>query len=91
MGYPLRVFDPDCIYFVTNRCAQGRLLMTPSPRLNMLIGGVLAQACERYGVTLFAYVFVSNPAVCADIMSLPVRELDTPRYSSRFSSLPSAA
>ena len=60
MGYPLRVIDPDCIYFVTNRCAQGRLLITPSPRLNVLIGGVLAHACERYGVTLFAYVFASN-------------------------------
>ena len=61
MGYPLRVFDPDCVYFVTNRCVQGRLLMTPSsPRVNMLIGGVLAQACARYGVTLFAHVFLSN-------------------------------
>ena len=60
MPKPIRSFDPDRVYFVTNRTLQGRLLMTPSPRINDLIGGVLARAVRRHDVELFAFVFVSN-------------------------------
>lgn len=60
MPNPIRCFEPERIYFVTNRTLQGRLLMTPSPRLNGLIGGVLARAVQLHDVELFAFVFLSN-------------------------------
>jgi len=60
MGWPLRMFDPLKIYFVTVRCFQRRLLMRPSPETNDVLGGVLARAAQRNGVELFAFVFASN-------------------------------
>lgn len=60
MGWPLRMFDPLKIYFVTVRCFQRRLLMRPSSETNDVLGGVLARAAQRNGVELFAFVFASN-------------------------------
>ncbi len=60
MGRPLRLFEPDGVYFVTGRCLQGRLLMRPSPETNAIIGGVLARALAVFDIDLFAFVFVSN-------------------------------
>ena len=60
MPNPIRCFEPERIYFVTNRTLQGRLLMTPSTQINDLIGGVLARAVQRHEVELFAFVFLSN-------------------------------
>ena len=54
------MFEEDRLYFVTNRTVQGRLLLTPSPRVNALVGGVLGRALARYAVELFAFVFASN-------------------------------
>lgn len=60
MGWPLRMFDPLKIYFVTVRCFQRRLLMRPSSETNDVLGGVLARAAQRNEVELFAFVFASN-------------------------------
>ncbi len=60
---------PHQLFFVTNRTFQSRLLMTPSPRVNGLIGGVLARALHRYDVALHAFVFLSNH--CHLIVSSP--------------------
>ena len=60
MGWPLRMFDPLKIYFVTVRCFQRRLLMRPSSETNDVLGGVLARAAHRNEVELFAFVFASN-------------------------------
>ena len=60
MGRPLRLFEPDGIYFVTGRCLQARLLMRPSERVNDIVGGVLAQAVHHLEVEVFAFVFLSN-------------------------------
>jgi len=60
MGWPLRMFDPLKIYFVTVRCFQRRLLMRPSSETNDVLGGVLARAAELNEVELFAFVFASN-------------------------------
>ena len=54
------MYEPDRLYFVTNRTVQGRLLLTPSPKVNALVGGVLGRALARYAVDLFAFTFVSN-------------------------------
>ncbi len=51
---------PNQLFFVTNRTFQSRLLLTPSPYVNNLVGGVLARALTRYDVTVHAFVFLSN-------------------------------
>ena len=60
MGWPLRMFEPLAIYFVTVRCFQRRLLMRPSNGTNEVLGGVLARAARLNGVEVFAFVFASN-------------------------------
>ena len=60
MGWPLRMYAPEGIYFITCRTFQARLLMRPSSQVNELIGGVLARSVERFGVEVFAFVFLSN-------------------------------
>ncbi|WP_395842437.1 hypothetical protein [Cystobacter fuscus] len=46
MGWPLRMFQEECFYFMTSRCFQGRLLLRPSAEVNEVVGGVLARAGE---------------------------------------------
>jgi REP element-mobilizing transposase RayT len=60
MGWPLRMFEPLEIYFVTVRCFQRRLLMRPSSETNEVLGGVLARAARLNGVEVFVFVFASN-------------------------------
>ncbi|MFH1809562.1 MAG: transposase [Pseudomonadota bacterium] len=60
MARPLRIIEPHRLYFVTNRTQQGRLLLTPSPQINDLIGGVLTRALNLFDVEIFAFVFLSN-------------------------------
>ena len=60
MPRPLRLFEPNQLYFVTNRCFQGRLLMRPSKRVNLLIGAILAKAQTRFDIQIYGYVFMSN-------------------------------
>ena len=52
--------QPSTIYFVTDRCLQGRFLLRPSPTANAIIAGVLAHALERFKVTLYGHCFMSN-------------------------------
>lgn len=60
MGWPLRRYEPELIYFVTVRCSQGRLLLRPSKETNEVLGGVLSRAARRSEVELFAFSFASN-------------------------------
>ncbi len=60
MGRPLRLFEPDGIYFVTGRTLQGRLLMTPTPQVVAIIGGVLVRAMATFEVDVFGFIFASN-------------------------------
>ena len=57
MGWPLRMFVPEEIYFVTVRCFQRRLLMRPSPETMEVLGGVLARAARLNGI---AHVEISD-------------------------------
>lgn len=45
---------------VTCRTVQGRLLLRPSRRLNEIVLGVLGRAQARYGMTVHAFVAMSN-------------------------------
>ncbi|HET9156550.1 MAG TPA: transposase, partial [Myxococcaceae bacterium] len=60
MGWPLRMFEPLKIYFVTVRCFQRRLFMRPSSETNAVLGGVLARSARMNGVEIFGFVFASN-------------------------------
>lgn len=60
MPRQIRMYGVDDVFFVTARTMQRRLLLRPSTRTNDVIGGVLAQAVERYDVELYAFVFTSN-------------------------------
>ncbi|WP_395836104.1 transposase [Cystobacter fuscus] len=62
MGWPLRMFQEEGLYFVTSRCFQGRLLLRPSVEVNEVVGGVLARAVQHSAgtVRLHAFTFASN-------------------------------
>jgi REP element-mobilizing transposase RayT len=62
MGWPLRMFQEEGLYFVTSRCYQGRLLLRPSAEMNEVVGGVLARAVQQSegSVRLHAFTFASN-------------------------------
>lgn len=60
MGRRIRVFDPDCIYFVSNRTSEARFLLAPSHEVNTLIRRCLANAVEKYGIELYGHVFMMN-------------------------------
>jgi REP element-mobilizing transposase RayT len=62
MGWPLRMFEPSAIYFVTMRCFQARLLLRPSSETNEVLGGVLARAARLSSVEVFSFTFASNHA-----------------------------
>jgi REP element-mobilizing transposase RayT len=48
------------LYEVTQRCLQGRHLLTRSPRFNRIALGILARAQARYGVVVVDATFLSN-------------------------------
>lgn len=60
MGRGVRHFEPDGIYFVTNRCAGGRFLLTPDPELNETIESALAHYAVIHDVELFGWMFMGN-------------------------------
>ena len=57
---PIRLFEEDKLYFITNRTIQGRLLLRPSPLINKTIGAIIARGLNLYSVRLYAFVFTSN-------------------------------
>lgn len=60
MGRLPRVYSEEGMYFVTARCFQARMLLTPSRDVNALIAGVLARAVALVGVQLHGFVVASN-------------------------------
>jgi hypothetical protein len=57
----LRFIPPEgSLVEVTTRTVQGRLLLSPSRKLNSLILGVLGRAQRLYGVEIHDFVFMSN-------------------------------
>ena len=62
MARPLRFIPERSIVEVTTRTIHGRLLLRPSPQLNDLILGIIGKAQGAYGMTIHAFVVVSNHA-----------------------------
>lgn len=57
---PIRFFDSEKLYFITNRTVQGRFLLRPNKRSTELIGGVMGRAQALFNVHLYNYTFASN-------------------------------
>lgn len=60
VGRPLRVIQEGQIWFITSRCFQCRYLFRPDPEVRALCEGWLARAVARFGVELYAAMFMSN-------------------------------
>ena len=60
MGRPIRRQKKKAIYFITNRTFQQRYFLCPGTEVNEIILGLLAKMAERYGIEIFAFVFMSN-------------------------------
>ena len=60
MGRPLRHWEPDTYYHISNRCFQARYYLKPSKGVNKVILGCLARYAQRYGIEIVCYVFMSN-------------------------------
>lgn len=61
MGRRLRYIPPEgCLVEVTNRTIQGRFLLRPSAKLNLLVVGILGRAQRLYDVEIHGYVVLSN-------------------------------
>ena len=55
-----RYVEPNSLVEVTVRCAQGRYLLRPSPKLNKIFIGVLGRAQEKTGLSLVGTVAMSS-------------------------------
>lgn len=61
-----RYHDPTVPYHVIARVFQGLCLLTPSPKINDVINGVIGRAQELWpNVQLYAHAFLSNHVLCA--------------------------
>ena len=61
MARSIRMLDNESgVVEITSRIQHGRYLLRPSPETNDLVLGVLGRAQAKYGVTLYAFVFLSN-------------------------------
>lgn len=59
---PLRFIPDHILVETTTRTLQGRLLLRPSAELNDLVLGIIGKAQHTYGMTIHAFVVVSNHA-----------------------------
>jgi REP element-mobilizing transposase RayT len=60
MGRPIRRQKKKAIYFITNRTLHQKYFFRPSEEVNEIILGLLAKMADRYGIEIFAFVFMSN-------------------------------
>lgn len=58
----MRIWNPEHVYFVTNRCEQERLFMLPKHGVRKLIGTWLAKSLKEHGdgIEVYAFIFLSN-------------------------------
>jgi REP element-mobilizing transposase RayT len=60
MGRPIRCQKKDSIYFLTNRTLHQKFFLRPCEEVNAIVLGLLAKMADRYGIEIFAFVFMSN-------------------------------
>ena len=54
------MLTPGGVFFVTSRTVRRMFALRPSPRVNDIVGGILARAVQLYNIDLYAYGFTSN-------------------------------
>ena len=52
--------DPKYFRHISIRTENARLTLLPEPRLNAIVGGVLAKYQQHFGILLYAYSILSN-------------------------------
>jgi hypothetical protein len=62
MPRPLRFIPSGSLVEITTRTIHGRLLLRPSAELTDIILGIVGKAQALYGMTIHAFVFLSNHA-----------------------------
>lgn len=60
MGRPLRDTDPCKIHHISCRTRGAEILLVPSPKVNDLVGGVIAKYLAKYRVDLYSLKVLSN-------------------------------
>jgi len=61
MSRPIRYIPaPQTLVEVSTRTVQSRFLLRPSPELNEIVAGILARAQHLYGMSICAFVCLSN-------------------------------
>jgi REP element-mobilizing transposase RayT len=60
MGRRIRRQKKDRIYSVVNRTLHSKYFFAPTDEVNAIILGLLAKMADRYGIEIFAFVFMSN-------------------------------
>jgi REP element-mobilizing transposase RayT len=60
MARPLRHHPKRSVIEITTRTLQARYLLRPSPRMMLILQGILARALARYGVEVHAFFYASN-------------------------------
>lgn len=56
---PRRIL-PGLVYFLTRRCTQRQFLLKPGKYVNLVLLYLLAEAAQRFNVTVYAYCAMSN-------------------------------
>jgi putative transposase len=59
MTQPRRILPHDCL-LITRRCANRQFLLRPCPATNSVFEYCLAEAAERYGIAVIAWMVMSN-------------------------------
>jgi REP element-mobilizing transposase RayT len=58
----VRLFPPETVWLITNRCEREQFLLKPSAEVNEAVGGWFARSLERYGdgIEVYAFNVLSN-------------------------------
>jgi REP element-mobilizing transposase RayT len=62
MGTFLRIYNPDYVHFVTNRCEHEMFFLLPLKAINQIVKFWLAKAKQKWGkhLELYGFCFLSN-------------------------------
>jgi REP element-mobilizing transposase RayT len=61
MARPLRILEPNTVWFVSTRCLDARFLLRPDPQVNSLFGFWLARSAQKYrNIKIYGAIMMSN-------------------------------
>ena len=68
MGRPIRDRNPKNLHLVTVRTEEARYYLRPSKDIKRIVAGVLARYQEIFGITIYTFVIMSNPAIPSEAL-----------------------